>query len=77
MHSLNPEYDEEIHLAALNVRFDTAVHDTVQQMSEERIGKSRNVSRINFSTLRTAGPTQVVIGNTRFYFRDYTYIRDL
>jgi hypothetical protein len=75
MHSLNPEHDEEIHLSTSNVRCDTAVHDREQQMSEERIDKSQDVSGINFSKLHNAGPTQVVIGNT--LFRDYTNIRDL
>lgn len=77
MHSLNPEYDDMIHLSTLNVHFDTAVDDRERQMSEMRNGKSRNVSRINFSTVHSAGPTQVVIGNTLFFFRDYTDVRDL
>jgi hypothetical protein len=76
-HSTNPDDDEKIHLATLNARFDTAVDDRAQQMSKMMSDKSWDISGINFSTLHIPGPTQAVIVNTLFRFRDYTEIRNL
>ena len=77
MRSLNPEYDEEISLATSNLRNDTAVDDIAQQMSEARIGESRDVSAVNFSKLPIADPTKIVVSDIVFFLSRHNEIRDL